>query len=82
MATIGTFIKRGDDLHGAIRTLTLDVDLVMRPIPKTKADSPDFLIYAAGAVLDAVSKTIDKCCEAIEADVGHAISHDIAAEVV
>ena len=48
MATIGTFIKRGDDLHGAIRTLTLDVDLVMRPIPKTKADSPDFLIYAAG----------------------------------
>ena len=25
MATIGTFIKRGDDLHGAIRTLTLDV---------------------------------------------------------
>ena len=48
MATIGTFIKRGDDLHGAIRTLTLDVDLVMRPAPKTRADGPDFLIYAAG----------------------------------
>ena len=48
MATIGTFIKRGDDLHGAIRTLTLDVDLVVRPIPKTRADGPDFLIYAAG----------------------------------
>ena len=47
MATIGTFIKRGDDLHGAIRTLTLDVDLVMRPVPKTR-DGPDFLIYAAG----------------------------------
>jgi uncharacterized protein (DUF736 family) len=48
MATIGTFIKRGNDLHGAIRTLTLDVDLVMRPAAKTRADGPDFLIYAAG----------------------------------
>lgn len=48
MATIGTFIKRGEDLHGAIRTLTLDVDLVVRPAEKRSFDGPDFLIYAAG----------------------------------
>lgn len=37
--------------------------------------------YAAGAVLDAVTTTIDKCCEAIEAEGGQAISRDVAAEV-
>lgn len=48
MATIGTFIKRGENLHGAIRTLTLDVDLVVRPAENKSFDGPDFLIYAAG----------------------------------
>lgn len=37
---------------------------------------------AAAARLDAVSETIDKCCEAIEANGGQPIPRDIAAEVL
>lgn len=48
MSIIGTFVKRGNDLCGAIRTLTLDVDLVVRPSGNQSFDGPDFLIYAAG----------------------------------
>jgi hypothetical protein len=36
---------------------------------------------AAAARLDAVSETIEKCCEAIEAEGGQAIRRDVAAEV-
>ena len=72
-------------LETAPITGALEVAILVQAIPlQSAADLIEQYAktYAAGAVLDAVSKTIDKCCEAIEADVGHAISHDIAAEVV
>lgn len=48
MATIGTFTRRGDTFHGAIRTLSLDVDLDIRKAEKASDHAPDYRIFASG----------------------------------
>jgi len=48
MATIGTFTRRGDTLHGAIRTLSLDVELDIRKAEKSSDNAPDYRIFASG----------------------------------
>ena len=47
MATIGTFI-RGDTFQGAVRTLSLDVDLDIRKAEKSSDNAPDFRIFPRG----------------------------------
>ena len=48
MATIGTFTRRGDTFHGAIRTLSLDVELDIRKADKASDNAPDYRIFATG----------------------------------
>ena len=48
MATIGTFTRRGDTFHGAIRTLSLDVELDIRKTEKSSDNAPDYRIFARG----------------------------------
>ncbi len=48
MATIGTFTRRGDTFHGAIRTLSLDVELDIRKGDKASDNAPDYRIFATG----------------------------------
>ena len=48
MATIGTFLRRDDSFHGAIRTLSLDVELDIRKADKASDNAPDYRIFARG----------------------------------
>jgi uncharacterized protein (DUF736 family) len=48
MATIGTFLRRDDSFHGAIRTLSLDVELDIRKAEKGSDHAPDYRIFARG----------------------------------
>ena len=48
MAIIGTFTRRGDTFHGAIRTLSLDVELDIRKADKASDNAPDYRIFATG----------------------------------
>ena len=48
MATIGTFTRHGDTFQGAIRTLSLDVDLDIRQAEKSSDNAPDYRIFARG----------------------------------
>lgn len=48
MATIGTFTRRGDTFHGAIRTLSLDVELDIRKAEKSSDNAPAYRIFASG----------------------------------
>lgn len=48
MATIGTFTRRGDTFQGAVRTLSLDVELDIRAAEKTSDNAPDYRIFARG----------------------------------
>ncbi len=48
MATIGTFTRRGDTFQGAIRTLSLDVELDIRKADKASDNAPDYRIFATG----------------------------------
>ena len=48
MTQIGAFTKTKTGFSGSIRTLTLDVELTIRPIEKSDADNaPDHRIFAA-----------------------------------
>jgi len=49
MATIGTFTRRGDTFQGAVRTLSLDVELDIRAAEKSGDNAPDYRIFARGA---------------------------------
>ena len=46
MAHIGTFTRTTDGFSGRLRTLTLDVELVLVPVEKADAENaPDFRIH-------------------------------------
>jgi len=49
MAQIGSF-TRGDDgvFTGAIRTLNVNVEAIIKPIPKERERSPDYRVTANG----------------------------------
>lgn len=45
MATIGTFKRNDANYRGTVRTLTLTIDVELRPVPKEHDKSPDFRIH-------------------------------------
>ena len=48
MATIGTFTKTSDGFTGTLQTLTLQVELTVRPCVKDTDKAPDFRLLAQG----------------------------------
>jgi uncharacterized protein (DUF736 family) len=53
MATIGRFTRTADGYSGRITTLTLDVEVGLRPSPKDNEKAPDFRIFGPGGVFGA-----------------------------
>ncbi len=48
MATIGTFTKTSDGYTGTVRTLTLKLEITIKPSAQDTAKAPDHRIYADG----------------------------------
>ena len=47
MATIGTFVKSGDDFTGTLKTLTLNVKAKIAAAGKESDKAPDYRVFAA-----------------------------------
>jgi len=60
MANIGNFTRDGDSFTGAINTLALRAKASFRPIAKTNAQAPDYVVYASGALIGAAWKKTSK----------------------
>ena len=48
MATIGTFTKTSDGYTGTVRTLSLKLELIIKPSAKDNDKAPDHRVYADG----------------------------------
>ena len=57
MPQIGTLTRRSDgSLHGSLKTLTLGVELVLRPCAKEHERSPDYRVLAGSLEFGAAWK--------------------------
>jgi uncharacterized protein (DUF736 family) len=49
MSTIGTFTKNGNEFHGSLQTLAVNVALRVVPVEKKSERGPDYRLYAGRA---------------------------------
>jgi uncharacterized protein (DUF736 family) len=57
MPQIGTLFRRADgSLHGSLKTLTLEIELVLRPCAKEHERSPDYRVLSGSLEFGAAWK--------------------------
>lgn len=61
MPQIGTFARGGDgEFHGTIRTITLNIEAVIRPSEKDTEKAPDYRLFAGAIEFGAAWRKISR----------------------